>query len=191
MGTELRNGPGIPEIITILKGRTIHIMPIKLLPEELRKRAGDPALILCSNKPSRLEKYYLHSNYCAQSFTDTEDADHPFAFRDGHAGVIKDFVISLPEYITDIFICCDGGDSRSPAITAALLLSSGADDGIIWKNPYYRPNKLVFGKLCAAFGINVLREDLLKRMKANESAFRQAMINGGTGSGRVTEIFIE
>ena len=48
--------------------------------------------------------------------------------------------------ITDLFICCDGGDSRSPAIAAAILRLLGMEKGWTdeWKQLYLNTRKVAF-----------------------------------------------
>lgn len=67
----------------------------------------------------------------------------------------------------DVFISCDEGQSRSPAVTAGLLKCSGNDDSYIWKSNEYRPNVLVYRTVLEYYSSlpNVANE--LKRIKGD------------------------
>ena len=160
----------------------IHIYPIKGLTEELLNQYESPALIICSSRVSRLGKALFANDFCAVNFLDTIDENDEGSMQPQHADTILSFLHSLDslqKQIKDLFICCDGGDSRSPAIAAAILRSLGKNDHVVWENPFYTPNILVYYRMCRAFGIPVSWEDVLKLLQVNEEAYKEAQRNAG------------
>jgi len=166
----------------------IHIYPIKGLTEDMLDQYELPALIICSSRVSRLVKALFADDFCAVSFLDTIDVNDEGAMQPQHADTILSFLYSLdssPEKITDLFICCDGGDSRSPAIAAAIQRFLGKDDRAVWENPFYTPNILVYYRMCRAFGISVSWEEVMKLRQLNEETYREAQrMNGQTSHKR-------
>ena len=103
------------------------------------------------------------------------------AITSEHADTIRNFLFNLSEEITDLYISCDGGDSRSPAIAAAVMRLIGRDEQRVWRNPYYTPNILVYYVLCESFGVPVMWDDALERRRINEESYRLAQrLNGDT-----------
>ena len=169
----------------------IHIYPIKGLNEDMLAQYEFPALILCSSRVSRLVKALFADNFCVVSFLDTIDVNDEGAIQPQHADTIISFIYSLDSSttkITDLFICCDGGDSRSPAIAAAILRLLGKDDRVVWENPFYTPNILVYYRMCRAFGITVSWEDVLKLRQVSDEAYREAQRNNGQTSHKRWEV---
>ena len=169
----------------------IHIYPIKGLTEDMLAQYEFPALILCSSRVSRLVKALFADDFCAVSFLDTIDVNDEGAMQPQHADTILSFLYSLDSSITritDLFICCDGGDSRSPAIAAAILRLLGKDDRAVWENPFYTPNILVYYRMCRASGISVSWEEVLKLRQLNEEAYREAQMNNGQTSHKRWEV---
>lgn len=71
--------------------------------------------------------------------------NHPCAFKVEDANAIIDFVNdSIKINISEFYICCDAGESRSPAIVAALLEAYNQDSGCIWNDNTYHPNMHVY-----------------------------------------------
>ena len=174
-----------------LDGCRIHICSIKGLTEDMLDQYELPALIICSSWASRLVKALFADDFCAVSFLDLIDANKAGAVQPQHADVILSFLYtlgSLPKKITDLFICGDGGDSRSPAIAAAIIRSLGRDDRAVWENPFYTPNILVYYRMCRASGISVSWEEVLKLRQLNEEAYREAQRNNGQTSHKRWEV---
>lgn len=160
----------------------LHIYPIKGLTMEMLNETVMPALIICSSRIDRLIKAKYVDSFLAVHFLDTIDMNDDGSIKTQHAEVIKDFLFNLSPEITDLFICCDGGDSRSPAIAAAILKMMGRNDERIWKNPFYTPNILVYYIICQVFGIPVSWENVLEMRMINEKAYKETqMKNGQTG----------
>lgn len=152
----------------------IHILPVKGLTEDTIENKDASALIACSSRPVRLRRALFSDNFCALTFADVTEPDSHNAMQDGHAALIRDYLLGLNTSITDLYICCDSGESRSPAIAAAILTVSGLSDDIIWKNPFYSPNTLVYKRVCNAFGVDIPEEDLIRKKRVNEQAYRDA-----------------
>ena len=77
----------------------------------------------------------------------------------------------LPDEVTDLYVCCSKGQSRSAAVAAALLRMSGRSDDPVWLNPYYNPNTLVYYRLCREAGILVTPLEVQIKRKQNEKAY--------------------
>ena len=75
------------------------------------------------------------------------------AFDGTHAKTIMQFLHNLPETVTDLYICCSEGISRSPALAAVFLIASKRNDREVWENPFYAPNALVYKRMCNEFGV--------------------------------------
>ena len=90
-----------------------------------------------------------------------------------YARVIIKFVRRLPKTVTDIYVCCSKGGSRSAAVAAALLRMSGRSDAPVWDNPYYVPNTLVYYRLCREFGLPVTRLSVWLKNRRNQRAYRK------------------
>ena len=86
-------------------------------------------------------------------FADVEEPRDSLAIKGAHARAIIRFLRQLPDEVTDLYVCCSRGSSRSPAVAAAILRMSGRKDDVVWKNPFYVPNKLVYQVLCREFGL--------------------------------------
>lgn len=154
----------------------IHILSIKALNETtFAEDDKEYAIINCSERTSQ----YLSSQRCLLQlhFIDTEDEDNPKSFSLDNGEKIKSFIVSLPSNITDLFVLCDAGESRSTAIAAAILIFLGRSDKPVWDNPFYHPNTLVFRRLCKVFGIEMTEEQIESKKKQNEYAFKNAMKN--------------
>lgn len=72
------------------------------------------------------------------------DYESPRSFGDQHAASFSHFIRSLDRNITDLFVCCDAGESRSPAIATAIRRWLGHNDQHIWSNCKFYPNMLCF-----------------------------------------------
>lgn len=69
-----------------------------------------------------------------------------------------------------LYVCCDQGESRSTAMAAAILRFIGKDEMIIWKDPHYHPNILVYGTLCKAFGFDDSGDRLEELKQINDKS---------------------
>ena len=162
------------------RGFTFHVLPVRAITSDTVNLPPERyAMILCSTHIERLKKAAQCAENCLiADFADLTDPTRSDTFHPEHAQGIKQFVASLSPQVTDLFICCDHGESRSPAIMAALLLASGKSDHRVWSNPHYHPNPLVFRELCIAFGIFMPEWKVRARVRINEEAFHNTVTNG-------------
>lgn len=137
----------------MLKVKNIMISPIRAARSEFEDETLD--FILCSS--GEIPGVRESENILFLQFLDTEMEDHPFCFREKHAERILAF-LSREKANGDLFVCCDSGESRSPAIAAAILRAAGQSDTYIWENVEYHPNCLVYRRLCKAFDADSVRK---------------------------------
>lgn len=128
----------------------LHILPIKRLIAVLAdgNHPSAAAIISCSS-PIDEEQIPIPHHIEIYDDIDCEVAGRSFSSQ--AADAIASFVYSLPSSTTDLYICCNAGESRSPAICAATLRHYGLDDMWIWKSVNYHPNMLVFQKMAVAY----------------------------------------
>ena len=157
----------------------IHISSIRALTEDtFADVAGDYAVISCAERTSRYLSLCPASRLLQLTFADTLNEADPGGFTAEHGKRIRAFVETLPESVSDLFVFCDAGESRSTAIAAALLLASGRSDNAVWDNPFYHPNTLVFARLCQVFGMELGKEQIAGKRRQSEEAFRNAAKHG-------------
>ena len=167
---------------TLNRKFVIHILPIKALESSTIEHRDKSALIACSSRTVRLKRAVYSNNFCAVSFADVSSPDQHNAMQEGHALLIRNFILGLKDEITDLYICCDSAESRSPAIAAAILTVSGLPDDCVWKNPFYAPNVLVYQRTCNAFGVNIPKRLIDEKKQINEQAYRFAQEKHGDSS---------
>ena len=130
------------------------------------------AAILCSSYEIDIKKLEKFPNKLVLYFDDVYEV-RSNAFNKEIATKIKLFVSSILNEITDMYICCDGGESRSSAICAALMKLQKQDEMTIWNNPYYHPNILVYKLLCNELDIKESRFGLMYREYINKNALKR------------------
>lgn len=152
--------------------KKIHICPIKRLYQLLP--AGDNSIaIISSAAPVDTAKLgeipYVFRQY--------EDIDYPCKGRAFSREDAAAFVRFVKEWnsATTFYCCCDAGESRSPAVAAALCRYFEMDDAPIWQNPHYHPNMLVFTMLMEAFNLPISDEEIDFLLYTNQKAFRDAI----------------
>lgn len=165
-----------------IKRYVIHILPVPVVNEDVfdLPMTGN-ALIVCTDRTNAFIAGDTLPYKLIMPFPDVEDADYPGSFNGAHAREIIRFLQSLPDSVTDLYVCCSKGGSRSPALAAALLRLSGRSDSAVWKNPYYVPNKLVYKKMCNEAGMIMPRFKVLMKSRDNERQFKKAKSRGGAG----------
>jgi len=104
---------------------------------------------------------------------DYECAGRSFSREDARAFEI--FLRNLDPEVHTLYCCCDAGESRSPAVAAAVMRYWGMDDLPVWQNPHYHPNMLVFDLLTRELNVPVSDEDKDARLYENMQAFRTAI----------------
>ena len=157
----------------------IHISSIKAVTEDtFTDVVGDFAVINCAERKNNFLTANPPALLLQLSFADITNENDPNCFSLEHGKEIRAFYESLPPSVTDLFIFCDAGESRSTAIAAAILLAGGRSDAPVWSNPFYHPNTFVFGRLCQAFGMKMTEAQIAEKKRQSEDAFRSAMKNG-------------
>ena len=152
---------------------TIQICPIKGLYHILANGNAEKCGAIISSA-SEIEISKLRG--IPYVFRQYEDLDYECpgrSFSEADAAALADFVKNLE---ADVLYCsCDAGESRSPAVAAAVMRYFGLDDMQVWKNPHYHPNMLVFEMLADALGVEVSDEEKDYRSYINQKAFRDAI----------------
>ena len=132
----------------------LHVRAFRALrAEQLAHPIERCAIIICTDDNNPVATLFPEMQRITLPFADVTNAHRPDAFHASDAHALVQFVYSLPDRVTDLYICCHRGESRSAAVAAALMLASGTSDRTIWNDPHYHPNPLVFSILCRAFGI--------------------------------------
>ena len=157
----------------------IHILPVSAVDGEtfdLPKEQN--AIIVCTSHNNKYVYQCYRENVLNVDFPDVQNANYTAAFNRTHARQIINFVKNLPKEVTDIYVCCEQGASRSPAVAAFLLSISGRNDDAVWCNPYYSPNALVYKTLCLEYGLQMSEDSVKMKVLKNEQAFRMAKQSG-------------
>lgn len=162
-------------MIESLKKYVIHILSVKALSADSFDLPKEEYAMIVVSEDARNPAFGLckENQFLRLSFEDVGKSN-PYACSLSDAEKALSFLHSLPDTVTDLYICCDYGESRSPAVAAAVLLASGRSDHDVWDNPYYHPNALVFEVFCRAFGIAVTEAAVADKVRRNEQAFRDA-----------------
>lgn len=124
-----------------------HIAPARSVVNDIQDDCG---YIIVSSE-HEYEFLYGRSNVLVLHFADTEVASRFDAISTDDADRIIEFAAACP--YEDIFVSCDAGESRSPAIAAALIRISGNDDSYIWNSREYWPNQLVYQTILNRAGL--------------------------------------
>lgn len=159
----------------------IFISPAKAVRYDLQDKTLD--FIICSD--DAFPEAIGCNNILFLHFLDIENDKSSLAFQSKHAREIIRF-LSRNGANEELFVCCDAGESRSPAIAVAINLAIGKSDMPIWESSEYHPNQLVFQKLCWAFGVQLQSGDIIERLEARKRSAATEVINGpiiGSGSG--------
>lgn len=156
----------------------IEICPVKRLYQLLPEGAapGWGAMISSSGpiEPAKL-RGIPHVFRCY------EDLDYPCpgrSFSRADAAAFAAFFREWKDRLDLLYCCCDAGQSRSPAVAAALTRALRADDLPIWANPHYTPNMLVYEMLAEALGVPLSDSEIDHRLFLNRQAFRNAIRRG-------------
>lgn len=153
---------------------TVQICPIKRLYQLLVEgNIGKCGAIISSASEIAAEKVrcipYVFRQY--------EDLDYECpgrSFSSEDAKIFADYVKGLADVDT-LYCCCDAGESRSPAVAAAVMRYLGTDDMAVWRNPHYHPNMLVFAMLMDALNLSISDEEKDFLLYSNQKAFQDAV----------------
>lgn len=159
-----------------IKRFVIHILAIPAINEEAFDiPLEQTALIACTKKRSTP---FLSGNSLPykliMEFPDVEDSQIPGSFNEAYARAIIRFLGQLPDTVTDLYICCSKGQSRSAGLAAALCKGFGRSDADVWKNPFYVPNILVYKKMCSELGISMPWIIVRVKKRMNKLAYQKA-----------------
>ena len=163
-----------------IKKYTIHILAIPAItPEVFDIPIRKCAIIACTNRDNKHLKLFPPKQRCIMPFADLEIPGDYRSINRAHARAIIRFLRQLPRGVTDLYVCCSKGGSRSPAVAAAVLRMSGRSDKVVWDNPYYVPNWLVYQTICREFGLFTPHCYVNYLVKRNRRAYQTLVKNGG------------
>ena len=139
--------------------------------------AGESVLILSTSHEPRWKYVTEFSDSLVMSYDDVIDPTDSYAYNAELASRVAELVkrVEADSGIKHIYSACDGGQSRSAGIAAAIVRYLGGEDLGIWDCPYYKPNPLVYRLTCEAFGIEVTDEDITYLVEINEKTFDDAI----------------
>ena len=148
---------------------TIQICPIKRLYQILAEgNTGNCGTIISS--ASEIEISRLQGmTYVFRQYEDLDYECPGRSFSQTDAAAVADFVKNLEADV--LYCCCDAGESRSPAVAAAVMRYFGLDDMQVWENPHYHPNMLVFEMLMDAFNMSISDAEKDYLLYTNQKAF--------------------
>ena len=172
----------------------IHISPVHSIAGDIHPDCGY-IIISSGEKYSHLG---IYSNVLILNFADTECVERSDAITELDVQKICKFIEA--SNAEDIFVSCDAGESRSPAVAAGLLVLLGIEDSYIWKSSDYRPNTLVYRRMLetADCSNSVAKTELFKleymspdeyrnyRRKRVAAGNRRILVIGSPGSGKST-----
>ena len=153
----------------------ILVCPVKRLYRILAEGGTEKRGALISSSADIDTAKLLQIPYAFRQYEDL-DYDAPGrSFSRGDAAAFSGFLRTAAGDIDTLYCCCDAGESRSPAVAAAVCHYFGMDDAYIWKNPHYHPNMLVFARMMDALGLPLSDEEKDCLMGTNRKAFRDAI----------------
>ena len=130
------------------------------------------AVIFCSSYENRLSRCKYAENWLIMEF----DSVGENTFNKNHAELIFKFVNQLSPMIKTIYICTDRGESRGPAIAAALIRYFGYSDKYIWYNYQYHPDPIVYKTLCKTFGVFMPNYLIKYKTHLNNISFKKETV---------------
>lgn len=149
----------------------IHIMPAKSF-LKLNVSPEHSAAIISTS--SDIDEARIACPYILAEYMDF-DYESPRSFSIEQASAFASFVKALKGNTTDLYICCDAGESRSPAIAAAIRRWLAQCDAYIWENPKYYPNMLCFLRMLEALNLTITDEEADALLEINKRAFKEAV----------------
>ena len=154
----------------------IVICPIKRLYQILKERGADGAVAIISSSYGAPDPTILWDLPHVYAIYRDIDYESPGAFLEDHATHFAELIKNITPEIETLYCCCDAGQSRSPAVAAAVGRYFGIDMlNSVWRNPNYSPNIMVFEKMSRALGIEVSDEELDMLQQESRQAFRKAI----------------
>ena len=154
---------------------TITVMPIREYLGMSVEEGSAGSVILLSSYPEPVMPQGV--DYLFISADDVTNPKRKGAFKMHQAQAISRFVESR-DADGLLFVCCDGGVSRSAAVAAAISYAlTGADD-VIWTDPRFRPNPLVYALTREALGLPCEEDSLQARIACSEDALKRKIESG-------------
>ena len=138
---------------------------------------GESVVVLSTSNEPKWKHINLFADSLVMSYDDVIDPSDSYAYTPQLADGVAKFVkkIEADSSVKNLYSVCDGGQSRSAGIAAAVVRYFGGDDLGIWDSPHYRPNPLVYRLTCEALGIEVTDEDITYLVEINEKTFDNAI----------------
>ena len=153
----------------------VQIYPIKRLYQILAEQGVPQAGAVLSSSSDINDAKLQGISYVFRQYEDLDYESPGRSFSREDAVAFADFLTEQENPIDTLYCCCDAGESRSPAVAAAVMRYLGMDDMAIWQNPRYHPNMLVFVMLTEALGAAVSDEEIDLLLYTNQKAFRDAI----------------
>ena len=153
----------------------IQICPIKRLYQILTEKVVEQAGAILSSSSDINDAKLQGISYVFRQYEDLDYESPGRSFSREDAVAFADFLAAQETPIDTLYCCCDAGESRSPAVAAAVMRYLGMDDMAIWQNPRYHPNMLVFVMLTEALGAAVSDGEIDLLLYTNQKAFRDAI----------------
>ena len=154
---------------------TIQICPIKRLYQMLAEGdTGNCGAIISSAAEINAAKL-RGMPYVFRQYEDLDYECQGRSFSEADAIAFAGFLKDRETELDTLYCCCDAGESRSPAVAAAVMRCLGMDDMPIWRDPHYHPNMLVFAKLTDALGVGTSDTEKDIRIYTNQKAFQNAL----------------
>lgn len=153
----------------------IKICPVKqlyrILAEGSFERSGAVISSAAEIDPTKLRGI----PYVFRQYEDLDCECPGRSFSQTDAAAFASFLKHLGTGMDTLYCCCDAGESRSPAVAAAMMRYLGMDDMPLWQDPHYHPNMLVFEMLTNALECPVSHEEKDFRFYTNRKAFQDAI----------------
>lgn len=155
------------------KRYNIEILRIKQINEDtFLDKEKECAVIFCSSYGNRLAQCKYAQNWLIMNF----DSVGEKTFNKNHAQLILKFLNQLSPEIKTIYICTDRGESRGPAIAAALIRYFGYSDKNIWYNYKYHPDVSVYETLCKVCNVFMPKFLIKYKKHLNNISFKKETV---------------
>ena len=105
----------------------IVICPIKRLYQILKERGADGAVAIISSSYGAPDPTILWDLPHVYAIYRDIDYESPGAFLEDHATHFAELIKNITPEIETLYCCCDAGQSRSPAVAAAVGRYFGID----------------------------------------------------------------
>lgn len=149
----------------------IHIMPIK---QFLQMDTTPYTSVAVISSSAYVDQTQIPCPYILQEYMDFDYASSR-SLSTEQALAFANFLKNTDKGITDIYVCCDAGESRSPAIAAAIHRWFAQSDRHVWESAIYHPNVLCFCRMMEALNLSITDEEIDVLIQTNRYAFKMAM----------------